>query len=136
MPQKRPSPRQALKDNLEALAERDGLSGRQIAKKAKVDPKTVTNTLNGKHDSRLGHVDAVAGVFNLTYWDLLNPYFKPTEASSNDLRELILMYGRADKDGRGSIMSVARLAAKAPPDESADVDQKHEPPSRRRATKP
>lgn len=136
MAEKRPSPRKVLADNLDALAERAGYSGRQLAKKAQVDPKTVTNALNAKHDSRLDLVDAVAGVFNLTYWDLLNPYFKPTEASSKELRQLILWYGRSNDEGRKSIMSVAKLAGDSRAELDAAADQKADQPSRRKATKP
>jgi transcriptional regulator with XRE-family HTH domain len=111
MPKKRPLPRQVLAKNLKALQARAGLTGHEIARRAKVDPKTVNNQLHGKYDPRPEQVDAVASVFGLSYVDLLNPAFDPESASNETLRQLTDLFSMADDKGRRSILAVAEMAA-------------------------
>lgn len=119
MAKKRALPKQVLAANLKTLKQKTGFSGHEIARRAKVDPKTVNNQLNGKYDPRPEQVDAVAGVFGLTYLDLLNPHFSPDATSSETLRQLIELYSMADDKGRRNILAVAEMAAGYRPEDVA-----------------
>src|SRR4051812_47814800 len=71
MPRERMPPRQRLAKNLKVLATKNELSGHQIAKKAGVDPKTVSNMMRASFDPRLSLVEKVAGAFGLAAWQIL-----------------------------------------------------------------
>ena len=120
---KRPIPRQTLAKNLRALCNKFEFSGHEVARRARVDPKTVNNQLNAKYDPRPDQVDAVAAVFGLNYWDLLNPHFDPEAASSDIVRQLTALYSQADDKGRRNIMAVAEMAADYRHDDGAAEQQ-------------
>lgn len=113
MPSRRPIPREILARNLAALLKKTGFTSPEVAGKAKVDRKTVNNQLNGRFDPRPDQVDAVAKVFGLGYWDLLNPYFDVDKETNETLVRLVELYSRATDTGKESIISVAQLAASA-----------------------
>jgi transcriptional regulator with XRE-family HTH domain len=119
MRQKRPLPRQVLARNLAALQKKAGLTGHEIARRAKVDPKTVNNQLHGKYDPRPEQVDAVASVFGLTYLDLLNPGFDPAAQTNDTMRQLVQLYSMADDTGRKNILAVAEMAVGYRPEDVA-----------------
>jgi len=111
MAEKRPLPRQTLAKNLRALLDKTGLSAPEVARRAGVDRKTLNNQLNGRYDPRPEQVQAVAQVFGVNNWDLLNPSFTPDAPTNHVLQQIIANYGKADKAGRESIQRVAEMAA-------------------------
>lgn len=103
--------RQKLARNLKALAKRQGMSGHQIAEKAKLDPKTVNNMLRASHDPRLTHVEKVASVFGMAAWQLLAMDLEIRNADSVQVVRLLERYTEAPDDGRKAILQVAEIAA-------------------------
>lgn len=139
------TPRSVLARNLKALVEKSGDTNRSIAKRTNglVDPKTVSNQMNARFDSRLEQVDAVAKAFGRRYWDLLNPLFNADAPPSEEMMRITEIYARTTDQGRDSIRSVAELAAglKAQePQPDAPVAAPEEPaavpaPRRRRSSR-
>jgi transcriptional regulator with XRE-family HTH domain len=113
MHNRRPLPRDVLARNLEALFKKTGFSAPEVARKAQVDRKTVNNQLNARVDPRPEQVDAVAKIFGLNYWDLLNPYFDVDAETNETLVRLIELFSSANDTGKTGILSVAQLAADA-----------------------
>jgi transcriptional regulator with XRE-family HTH domain len=66
-------PKFALQANLRALMLHTGLSGPEVAKRARVDRKTVNNMLGGRFDPRYENADKVGRVFGFTGWQMLRP---------------------------------------------------------------
>ena len=109
---KQPLPiRQRLAKNLRALATANELSGHEIAKKAKLDPKTVNNMLKAGHDPRLTYVEKVAGVFGLAAWQLLAMDLESKPPDSTQIQRLLEHYSKAQDTGRKAIMQVAEIAS-------------------------
>jgi transcriptional regulator with XRE-family HTH domain len=113
MERKRLNPRETLAKNLRALIAKSGMSPPQVAKLARVDPKTLNNQLNGRFDPRYKLVDAVASVFGIEGWQLLRPGFNPDESSDGQLRQLLLNFDAADAPGRLHIAQAAEFAVRA-----------------------
>ena len=111
MAKQRPLPRHTLAKNLRLLMETVQLSEREIAKRAKVDPKTVNNQVNGRYSPDAEKADAVAKVFGLQGWQLLDPAFDVKRAMNEKLQELFELYDAADDAGRENILRVAEMAA-------------------------
>ena len=103
-------PRQRLAKNLKVLAARRELSGHEIGKKAKVDPKTVNNMLRAAFDPRLSVVEKVAGVFGMTAWQLLAYDLEEHPPDSKQVVQLIERFSSAPDDGRKAILQVAEIA--------------------------
>jgi transcriptional regulator with XRE-family HTH domain len=103
--------RQRLAKNLRALAKRDGLSGHQVAAKAKMNPKTVNNMMRAGHDPRLTHVEQVASAFGLAAWQILAMDLEQRPPDSAQVIRLLERYSSAPDDGRKAIMQVAEIAA-------------------------
>lgn len=111
MPKENPPPRKTLANHLKVLIAKTGLSAPEVAKKAGVDRKTVNNHLNGRYDPRPDQVRAVAAVFGVNEWDLINPRWSPHKEQNNKLSELIELYEKANPEGRENILRVAEMAA-------------------------
>ena len=105
------SPRVRLAKNLKALIEMQGLSAYQVAEIAKVDPKTVYNTLKGTFDPRLTIVEKLANVFGLTTWQILAADLEAKPPESRQVLALLEHYSSAKEEGRKAIMQVAEIAA-------------------------
>ncbi len=112
MPHNLLTPRQVLAKNLTAVVKKFGGTNRSIAAKTggAVDAKTVSNQMNARFDSRLEQVDAVAKVFGLRYWDLINPLFDVDAPPGADMMRIAEIYASTTDQGRDSIRSVAVLA--------------------------
>lgn len=107
------SPREILAKNLRALLVKTGTSAPEVAKRARVDRKTVNNQLNARVDPRPEIVAAVAAVFHLQGWQLLSPDFDPsnTDVLNDQMQTLMRHFGQADEAGKESILKVAEMAA-------------------------
>lgn len=62
---------EALRRNLEKLKTYYGLSERQLARKARVDQKTINRFRNGEHSMSLESLQSIAESFGLSAWQLL-----------------------------------------------------------------
>lgn len=113
MAAKRLRPRDTLAINLRELLAAHEMSGPELARRAKVDIKTVNNMVNGRYDPRPEKVDQVAEVFGMLGWQLLVSDL-PMSLLRKDgrLADLIRNYGSASDDGRESITRVAEMAAR------------------------
>ncbi len=111
MAENRPLPRHTLAKNLRILLENTGFSAPEVARRAGVDRKTINNQLNGRYDPRPEQVRAVAKVFHLDEWDLINPNFNPNTPKNQMLKGIIDNYAKADEAGKESIARVAEMAA-------------------------
>ena len=87
------------------------MSGHEIGKKAKVDPKTVNNLLRAAFDPRLSVVEKVASAFNMTAWQLLAYDLEERPPDSKQVVVLLERFSSAPDDGRQAIMQVAEIAA-------------------------
>lgn len=111
MAPKRPLPRHTLARNLRLLIAASGLSERQVAAKAGVDPKTVNNQIHGRYSPDYEKADKVAAVFGLQGWNLLQDTFNMERAMNSKLQELVELYAASDEAGRETILRVAEAAA-------------------------
>jgi transcriptional regulator with XRE-family HTH domain len=108
------SPRARLAKNLKALIDMQGLTVYQVAEIAKVDPKTVYNTLKASFDPRLSIVEKLSNVFGLTTWQMLAADLEAKPPESRQVLTLLEHYSTAKEDGRKAIMQVAEIAAHKP----------------------
>ncbi len=106
-------PRQRLAKNLRSLAQREGYSGHEIARRTgnKIDPKTVNNMLRAAYDPRLTQVEKVANVFGMTAWQLLAYDLAERPPDSKKVVRLLENYSSAPDDGREAIVQVAEIPA-------------------------
>lgn len=109
MTKKYPSPRHVLAENLKGLLKQAGLSGPDLADKAKVDRKSVNNMLNARYDPRPDNVDAVAKVFGLTGWQLLRPGTGDQTVPAAQIETLIERFTEASPEERATILRVAEM---------------------------
>lgn len=113
MAKKYPAPRYVLADNLKALLKPSGMSGPELADKAKIDRKSVNNMLNARYDPRPENVEAVARVFGLTGWQLLRPGTGKNAAQAAQIEGLIDKFTNATPEQRTTILKVAEMATAA-----------------------
>lgn len=99
-----------LAENLKLLLKTSGLSGPELADKAKVDRKSVNNMLNARYDPRPEKVEAVAHVFGFTGWQLLRPGHAVDAAQGKAIEELIDRFNSATPEQRETIMHVAEMS--------------------------
>jgi len=107
----RKAPRKVLAENLRRLMDHHSYSGAEVARRAKVDPKTVTNMLNEQHNPDLDNVAAVAAVFQLSLWQLIRPNLTIEKMEDGSVDQLIENYYSANDKGKESILQVAEMAA-------------------------
>lgn len=107
------SPRKILARNLKALIAVTGVKAPEIARRAKIDRKTVNNQINARFDPRPELVDAVAAVFGIEGWLLMSESFDPETSVSVSLSKVIEYFNDSDKEGRENILRVAQMAAKS-----------------------
>lgn len=88
------------------------LSGAEVARLAGISSKSVNNMLHGRHGPNLDHVEAVAGVFQLTGWQLILPGLSVEIARNGHLDALMQHYADASAEGRANIDRVAELEAR------------------------
>jgi transcriptional regulator with XRE-family HTH domain len=88
------------------------LSGAEVARLAGISSKSVNNMLHGRHGPNLDHVEAVAGVFQLTGWQLILPGLRSDIARNGHLDALMQHYTDASTEGRANIDRVAELEAR------------------------
>ena len=88
------------------------LSGAEVARLAGIASKSVNNMLHGRHGPNLDHVEAVAGVFQLTGWQLILPGLRADIARNGHLDALMQHYTDASAEGRANIDRVAELEAR------------------------
>lgn len=107
MPKKYAAPRATLAENLVELLKKTKMSSPELATKAKVDRKTVNNMLNARYDPRPEMVDAVAGVFGLTGWQLLRPGTGKSYMGPSDIDALLENFYTASPEDQAMILRIA-----------------------------
>jgi transcriptional regulator with XRE-family HTH domain len=112
MPRKRPHTAQTVAANIQALIEFNKTTAPKVAEQAGIDRKTVNNMLKGRFEPNLTNVEAVAGVFGLSAWQLLRPNLKNDLVKSSVMDRLISDFYDASEEDRGKILGVAEMAAK------------------------
>lgn len=115
MPKHRTAPRYVLAENLKTLIAANKTTAPRVAEKAGIDRKSVNNMLNARFNPDLDNVEAVAGVFGLTSWQLLRADLKDSLVNSGAIEELIEHFYQATEDGRAKIMGIAEMAANYKP---------------------
>lgn len=112
MPRTELLPRQVLAKNLQALQlALPELHPAELARRAKTDPKTLTNYLRGtKFSPNLEIVQKIASVYEVNYLDLLSPWFKPEMVKSGTPTQLLKAYSEASPENRINILRVAEMA--------------------------
>jgi transcriptional regulator with XRE-family HTH domain len=97
-----------LSANLKRLMEKDELSDRTVATKARVDHKTIGNMREQRHSSSLEQLDRVAKVFALAGWQMLRPTPDVANApAAVDVDKLLELFYRAPPRHRQTIIDVA-----------------------------
>lgn len=112
MAKKRLHPRQIVAENIKTLIAANETTAPRVAEKAGIDRKTLNNMLNGRFEPNLSNVDAVAGVFGLSAWQLLRHDLKDSLVQSQIVDQLIEDFYSASAEGREKILGIAEMAAK------------------------
>jgi transcriptional regulator with XRE-family HTH domain len=81
-------------------------SSHKLAKASGVAQRTISNALLGKHDLRIGTIEAVAKTFGIEPHQLL------LEKYDHNLHRLLQAYGDTDDRGRDMLITVAEAGAK------------------------
>jgi transcriptional regulator with XRE-family HTH domain len=103
--------RQRLARNLKVLMEVRGLSNRQVAVKAGIDPKTITNMLRASFDPRLSLVEKVATALMVSIGHLLASDLEALPPDSAESLRLLEHFSSAPDSGRRAILQVAEIAS-------------------------
>lgn len=104
--------KEVIRRNLQALMERDGLSGKSLEKKSKTAQKTVWKILNGKSAPTLDTVDKLAAAFGVTAWHLIMPNLPNELLSDRKIEQVVSLYVQTEEKGREYIHHVAEREAK------------------------
>lgn len=67
-------PQETVADNLAWLKRTTGIGKTKMAKLAGIDPHSITRVSGGHLDCRMMTLDALAGVFGLPLWKMLQPH--------------------------------------------------------------
>lgn len=98
--------------NIAMLMQRDGLTQMELAKRAGVSQKTISNMLNpgqGVNSPRLDNVTAVAQALGLELWQLLLPQIPDDAREIRALSTVVENYLFCSSEGRANISRVAEL---------------------------
>ena len=101
-----------LAENLKYLTEREGITGRALAKKCDIADKTVGNIINARNSPTIETVDKIAAFFGLELWQLTLPDLPLQLEGIKSLDALAHLYSEANNEGRRHILMVAEREAK------------------------
>lgn len=109
----RPGTRTTLARNLRLLMDLRGWTQMDVAKRAGVSQKAVSNMLNPATSPRpiLDQVEKVAAAFDLNLWHLIMPGLPADLLSSPSISRLVSHYSKASSRGREYIDRVAEHEA-------------------------
>lgn len=110
MPRERESLNEIIAKNVKALRERVGLSQRQLAVKAKIDPKNVSNLERAAHSPSTDNLAAIATVLSVEPWRLLRPGAVLAELVDESGERLLELYADAHEEDRAAILHVAEMS--------------------------
>lgn len=101
-----------LAKNLKYLMDRNGWKQVEMAQKAGVSQRSISNLLHPEtHSPVLETVEAVAKAFGLNLWHLIMPTLIEDLESDTSIRKLFDAYEKADAPGRKLIQQVAEREA-------------------------
>lgn len=106
-----PAAVEQLQKHVRALMKAEGWSQADLARRAKVSPKTISNMVNAKHSSQIGNIAKVASVWNLAAWQLLSPANPDDLRAGKPLDKLLQNYVSASERGQEAIDRVAETEA-------------------------
>lgn len=109
------SAKEILARNVLALRNHSGWSQTELAKKARVSQRTVSNIESPQRDPNyspnIDSVDRIAGVFGLTLYHLAMPL--PLDALLNrQIEKIVEHFGEANEKDRENIERIAEMAVK------------------------
>lgn len=108
----RQSTRITLAQNLKYLMEKSGWKQEQLAAKAGVSQRSVSNLLRPEtHSPTLETVDAVAKAFGLNLWHLILPSLPEDLENDTSIREVYEAFRASSHEGRAHILQVAEREA-------------------------
>jgi DNA transposition AAA+ family ATPase len=111
MPTHRITTMQALAENVRSLMERDSLTQKQLAKRAGVSQRTISNVLNASHETGIETVDRIAAVWGLQGWELQMRNLPPELLGTGILRRTVGALTVATPKGREMIAELAEREA-------------------------
>lgn len=103
----RPKTRQSVAKNLQVLMAHAGWSQRDLAAKAKVSQRQISNILSQATSCSVETADALAAAFGLQGWHLLLPNLPDDLAESPSIARLVEAYIGSDPAGRAYLNSIA-----------------------------
>lgn len=101
-----------LATNTRFLMQRKGWNQEQLAKKAGVAQKTVSNVLNGIYDTKVETAEAIGRAFGLTGWHMISPYLIRDMEGGGSITKLVDNYMLASDEGQQLVMQIAEREAK------------------------
>lgn len=106
----------ALADNLKRLMEAEGFTQAELAKRADIAQKTVSDVLNfGKTHNKypsLRTIEAVANVFHIDAWQLQVPEAPVELLKGTEIKAFVFNYLHATDDGRKNLLRIAENEAR------------------------
>lgn len=92
----RPAPRESLAHNVRLLMDKAGFDQADLAKRAGVSQKTISNLVNARTAPTLDNVERVARAFGLTAWHLIMPNLPDELVAGGKIEKLVSKYIAAD----------------------------------------
>ena len=105
------SARAILAQNLAALMARDGLSQNALARRNRMNQKTISNILNQAKSPQLDKIEEIASAFHLEPWQLLLPDLPTNLAEGGKMNRLISAYLTCDQPARDIVNHIAEREA-------------------------
>lgn len=119
------STRAILAKNLLRLMQKKGYSSAGVAIKAHVSQRTVNNMEKARHNVGIDNIEAVAGVFGLTAWQLMLPNLPCDLLETRSISQLVNNYVASGAEGRKMVSMVAEREAEYAHRPRADGPRKH-----------
>lgn len=103
---------QNLARNLAFLMVRKGWTQEQVAAKAGIVQKTVSNVLTGAHKTTIETAEALGRAFGVTGWHMISPYLIKDVEGDGTLARMIDGYMFAPADAQQIVMQIVEREAR------------------------
>lgn len=113
----RPNPRDSLAANLRHLMNSREWNQVELAKRSRVNQKTISNILAGRNTPTLDKLDMIASAFGLNAWHLILPNLPVELINGGTIERLFSNYLASGQRGREYIDHVAEREATLKTDE-------------------
>lgn len=97
--------------NLEFLVTRSGIDWQTLAQRSGVSLRSIGYIRKGERSPSIETVDALAKVFSLSGWALLNPNLSEDYGNTDLIERLRSAYNRTNAQGKDLMMKTADIAA-------------------------